>query len=342
MKVFRKILKMVNRLQPCERSQIDSNSELQELIHYNRLHQMQQIRGRMDFYLISLMIQAYCQNPDRYNTLDEEGREIISYLNSEQFYKDRLTEMVYPIYPFMRIDNNDMSDALFAYSGNSDTPIDEIHFDDSGSYYAYFKNHKIYIGLNREDSEQYWTGLLKEQDSRHPHCYCDEDASFSVEAGDIIADVGAAEGFFSLMHIDRIKHAYLFEESDYWHPLLQKTFAPYKDKITLIKGFVGDSSGQIKLDDFFRDKQKPNFVKMDVEGAEPLVLRGMNRILRDNSLPMKLAICSYHRQEDGPWIENFLGNDFIIGHSKSYYWHMQDPIPPFLRRGVLRAVKRHI
>ncbi|WP_050782855.1 FkbM family methyltransferase [Selenomonas sp. oral taxon 137] len=36
-------------------------------------------------------------------------------------------------------------------------------------------------------------------------------------------------------------------------------------------------------------------VKMDIEGAEPLALRGAERIIREHA--PKLAICTYHRAE---------------------------------------------
>lgn len=316
--------------------------EFHELVHYHRLHCMDQIRGRMDLYLIALMIQSYYRDRERYAALDEDGREILAYLDSEQFYADQLSRRVYPPHPFMTSRSNAPHDALFAYTGHLAREAGEIHTDDSGDCFAYFNGHKIFVGTNAQAAQQYWIGLLREQDPRHPHCYCDEEGGFSVEHGDVIVDVGAAEGFFTMMYIDKIRHAYLFESSDYWYPLLEKTFAPHRDKITLIKGFAGDSAGQILLDDFFRDKQKPNFVKMDVEGAEALILRGMDGLLRDRNLQMKLAVCAYHRQEDEPWIRNFLGETFDIQHSKSYYWHMPDPMPPFLRRGVLRIEKKTI
>ena len=79
---------------------------------------------------------------------------------------------------------------------------------------------------------------------------------------------------------------------------------------------------------------------MDVEGAEGSVLRSMEGLLRDANKPMRLAICTYHRQEDAPYFEHLLGKDFEIHYSDSYFWYMPDPMPPFLRRGVMRATKK--
>ncbi|REL34846.1 FkbM family methyltransferase [Thalassotalea euphylliae] len=54
---------------------------------------------------------------------------------------------------------------------------------------------------------------------------------------------------------------------------------------------------QISLDDFYRKHSIiPEYVKMDVEGAEQSVIRGMNKLLVEHK--PKLAVSVYHRVED--------------------------------------------
>ena len=52
----------------------------------------------------------------------------------------------------------------------------------------------------------------------------------------------------------------------------------------------------ITLDSFFQNKDKPTYVKMDVEGSESAIIKGAKKIISEN-LP-KLAISVYHRSDD--------------------------------------------
>jgi FkbM family methyltransferase len=70
-------------------------------------------------------------------------------------------------------------------------------------------------------------------------------------------------------------------------------------------------SGEIKirvisLDEFFKGKKPPTFIKMDIEGAEMSALAGAKGIIEKNR--PKLAICAYHGKEhiyDVPfWIKS--------------------------------------
>lgn len=55
-------------------------------------------------------------------------------------------------------------------------------------------------------------------------------------------------------------------------------------------------SKMVALDDFFKGKQPPTFVKMDVEGSEFHALNGASKLIGEAK--PKLAVCVYHKIED--------------------------------------------
>ena len=70
-----------------------------------------------------------------------------------------------------------------------------------------------------------------------PHQYVTE--SFHVKQDDIVVDAGCAEALFALDSVEKAKHVYLLEADAIWLKPLQATFAPYKDKVTIIQKFLG-------------------------------------------------------------------------------------------------------
>ena len=172
-----------------------------------------------------------------------------------------------------------------------------------------------------------------------PHRYIDTDydgIAFPDDA--VLLDIGAAEGYFGVKHYDKCKKVYFFECDQRWLRYLRKTCEPL-DKAEIVEGFVGDTTNSIRLDKFFENiNERPTIIKMDVEGAEGAVLRGMGNLLFDEN-PLTLLICTYHRQEDWDRYYEMLKGHYRISHSKGYYWNVQDPHPPFFRRGILRAEK---
>lgn len=81
----------------------------------------------------------------------------------------------------------------------------------------------------------------------------------------------------SLEIVDKAKHVYLFEAEESWIGDLEKTFAPWKEKVTIVRKYVSDidDDNNVRLDSFFNKSiLKPTFIKIDVEGAEMNVLNG--------------------------------------------------------------------
>jgi hypothetical protein len=163
-----------------------------------------------------------------------------------------------------------------------------------------------------------------------------------LEDGDILADIGVAEGNFALGAVEKAKALYLFETDKEWIEALNATFEPWKEKVHIINKFVGEkiNSNQTSLDEFFKD-EPVTFLKIDVDGAEAKLLKGCDRILSQQS-PLKIALCTYHKQNDEEEFTKLLSDKgFCVTPSDGYMLFYTDKKikPPYFRRGLLRAVR---
>ena len=141
-----------------------------------------------------------------------------------------------------------------------------------------------------------YNNLCSEQDEQSPHNYCFHD--FSINSDSVFADVGAAEGMFTLKFIDKIKTAYLFECDKDWVEALQSTFQPWSEKVIIVDKYVADKDSDefASLDYFFCEREKPTLIKIDVEGAESDVLKGAGKLLNEGI--NDLLVCTYHKRDD--------------------------------------------
>jgi len=212
-------------------------------------------------------------------------------------------------------------------------------------YYTLWDGKKLYYknGSRRARAQEYFNSLRLEQDEESPHRYLTHD--FDVSENDIVVDIGAAEGNFSLSIIEKAKFVYLFEADKDWIEALRATFAPWQNKVKIIQKFVSDSTtgNMITLDDFFTAGQTIDFIKADVEGAEGDVIRGASKVI-ERQPNVKIAVCTYHRQEDADNLDAMLRskgftNKFSPGYMLYYYGKTNIVRAPFLRKAVLRAIK---
>lgn len=94
-----------------------------------------------------------------------------------------------------------------------------------------------------------------------------------------------------------------------------------------------------RLDDLVEQHRKIDFIKIDVEGAEPLVMRGAKRILRQ-SRPQILFECTLSGLELFDWtppqIHQFLGMD--LGHDIYKIDDWLNRRPPLDLDGFVRAM----
>ena len=240
--------------------------------------------------------------------------------------------------------NNDLGVFPYPFSKKYNPRDVEIIYDKKTSiYYTVEEGKRLYYKKRQKADTipSVITCLRTEQDPESPHRYISDD--FNISEGEIIADVGAAEGNFSLSIIENAGHIYLFEGDTDWEFPLKTTFAPWAYKITIVKKFVSDSLGKnyITLDDFFKDKTPPTFIKMDTEGFELKILQGASRIINESNF-LRIAVCAYHRQSDEKNI-----TDWLVRHSmnvtpvpkKMIFLGAPDLSVPYFRRGILRATK---
>lgn len=173
-----------------------------------------------------------------------------------------------------------------------------------------------------------------------PHQY--QTDVFKIEQSDVVLDIGAAEGLFTLDNIDEARKAYIFESDHLWIEALKATFEPYQDKVVLINKFVSDinTEHQITLTSCLADEEGSNlFIKIDIEGDEIKVLKG-NRDFLTKFSSIKIACCTYHNNEDANCIQNILNEyGFSTSFSDGYmiFVHDENIKPPYFRRGVIRG-----
>lgn len=173
-----------------------------------------------------------------------------------------------------------------------------------------------------------------------PHQYITD--SFHVEQGDIVVDAGCAEALFALDSVEKAKHVYLLEADAIWLKPLQATFAPYKDKVTIIQKILSGekSENAITLDSLFdKFSEESFFVKMDIEGAEESVIQGSKDFLTSQN-KIKLACCTYHRANHAESISLLLkkfGYNFVFSDGFMLFPWDSHQQPPYFRRGLIRA-----
>ncbi|MBE6097663.1 MAG: FkbM family methyltransferase [Schwartzia succinivorans] len=215
----------------------------------------------------------------------------------------------------------------------------EVKYDaDKKLYFCDWHGRKLYWceGDRPHKIRKHLHALLLEQDSRSPHKYVvDEGIN-----GAVLADVGAAEGCFTLDVIDRIKHAYIFECDARWIKALEATFEPWNDKVTIVRKYVGGHNDDttVTLDEYFKDKNL-DYIKADIEGAEIDMLRGGDDVLENKV--HELNICTYHRPSDFEEIEQILTSyNFKCYPTNGFIclWGEGGP-EDWLRKGVILAKK---
>lgn len=182
-----------------------------------------------------------------------------------------------------------------------------------------------------------------EQDVNSPHRY--QTDCFHVNQNDVVLDAGVAEGNFALDIIDLVDKLYLVECDERWVKALKCTFAPYKDKVEIIQGMLGDGNKGSKTIDEIIGTGKVDFIKLDIEGAEGEALSGSEQTLKQNNV--KLDICVYHNDDDEKKVKQFLGemgyetkvSDGYMVFISEQFLEAEVTTPQFVR-GLVRGKKK--
>ncbi len=220
----------------------------------------------------------------------------------------------------------------------------EVYWDhDADLPYIFFEGKKMYFPYDMKfkyhEGKKVVYDLLGEQQDTSPHLYVE--GNHMVHKGDVVVDAGVCEGNFILRYIDDISKAYLFESDVRWIKPLKKTFEKFKDKVVIIDKYLGNINDEnsVTLDSVV--KEKIDFLKMDIEGAEVDALKGAKNVLTKSNA--KCSICSYHRYGDENKIRSILKKyGYRTSVSKGYMVFLYDPDiygTADFRHGIVRAEK---
>jgi len=237
--------------------------------------------------------------------------------------------------------------AIFPYDFQNEYHEEDIEvFKDreKGMHYVLQDGKRLYFKKRwgKRKIRNLYNLLKKEQDIRSPHRYLTDE--FRFEEGEVLVDVGAAEGNLALSVVEKASKIILFEANKDWIGPLKATFEPWKDKVTIVQKFVSNVTDETNttLDDYLAlDSSSRVFLKIDVEGAESRLLEGAERILSKHDL-LKVAICTYHKQHDEKEFTSLLSTyGFSTSHSNGFmlFYFDKKLKAPYFRRGLIRAEK---
>jgi len=242
------------------------------------------------------------------------------------------------------IENNEVRILPYKFHSNySPDKIEVIYDPERGMRYVIQDGKRLYFKKRWSEKriQRAYCDLMREQDQESPHRYLTD--LFTIGNNDVLADIGAAEGNFSLAVIERVKKVYLFEYDQEWIEALRATFSPWPDKVEIINKFVSvkNDKNNIRFDTFFETGKDVTFLKIDVDGAEDIVLSSCESVFK-TSKSFKVALCTYHKQEDEKVFTRMLKDyGFAVTPSKGFMINYYDKKlkAPYLRRGLIRAVR---
>lgn len=150
-----------------------------------------------------------------------------------------------------------------------------------------------------------------------------------IEEGEVLLDIGTAEGLFPLVVANKCQKIFLVEPSKLFINCLEKTFKPFKNKVILYNVAVGNMDGEIdfsedslsgkigegksdnlnkiritRIDTLIPKEERITYLKADIEGFEYEMLKGDENTIKRNKT--KIAITTYHKENNAEDIINLI------------------------------------
>jgi hypothetical protein len=277
-------------------------------------------------------------NVERSRELKRLRKDILSYYSKHVPEDEEIIEAV------EYLKNHPLKNKLIPCSGtfNSRKKVECGVDPHTGLPYVMHQDKKLYFIKKPTNKalKRHYLSLLEEQSRDSPHLYVTND--FDIQEGDVLYDIGSAEGIFALSNIEKVSHVVLFEGNESWINVLQSTFEPWKEKVTIVPKYVSDINNDqyTTIDAFIEehgDRFSPDFIKIDVEGAEMNVLKGMVNCICKKKF--KMAVTTYHYQDDYAHISSFLAeHNFTQEPSKGVTLINLDKCEaPYFRKALIRA-----
>lgn len=221
----------------------------------------------------------------------------------------------------------------------------EINYDcDKKMFYVNHAGRYMYLSReldNEKKAADYYRNILLEQDIHSPHRYITDE--FNISNGDVVVDIGAAEGNFSIEIIDKVSKLYIIESDSNWIEALTETFKYDREKVVILQKFISsfDDGRYSKLDSLIHEPV--NFIKMDIEGNEWDGLQGGEQLVKASE-GLKCSICCYHSDFDQTLVEDFMNKNGLAHYSSAgFMWFpwtiRQNYVSTRLNRAIIRGVK---
>ncbi len=196
---------------------------------------------------------------------------------------------------------------------------------------------RLRLDLSREKA--YWLGIYEPELQSFLANY--------VRPGQVVYDVGAHHGFISVCAAKLGATVFAFEpvpenaalcrENARLNPglsitVVEAAVSANSEPVRLLAGPAGDSNyviapggtvPSVTLDEFATANPQPALVKIDVEGSEADVLRGANRLLREQR---PLIVCDLHGEDLRSIVSGLLG-DYDVEPLESQWRLIARPRP---------------
>lgn len=229
-----------------------------------------------------------------------------------------------------------------------DEPIYAEFDSQEGLPFVLHKNKRLYFPKHwtLQDAKKQYRYFIERENllggnftPKAPHQY--QSDTFKIEAGDVLLDIGSAEGLVALDTIETTKKTILYESDPIWFAPLKASFKPYMDKVEIINKLVSDKDSETSttlISSLHEFRNETFFVKMDIEGAEENVVTGNAGFFKKNKI--KAACCTYHNVEHYKNLkEIFESWGYTTSSSDGYILCFMDKVftPPYFRKGLIRA-----